>query len=415
MEWLRRMKLKKALFAIAFLNITVALILSLLAIWGCAELRSHFAAEGIGIIVDAQSEQVMVRQIQEGSAGEETAAEILSVVQILLPIVIYICALFLSASLFYRLKLRDPIEALTKGADRIIDNDLDFEMAAGSEDELGQLCTAFETMRKTLLANNRELWRQAEERRRLNAAFAHDLRNPVTVLKGSVKLAKNSVAGMMADARQGEQRKQLAEHLQRIEDYTDRIEQYVETMSSIQKLEQIEINKEPAAWDSLVIELENMIRFMGADSQKEICFQPSQAAERVAGDILLDKSIFFQVAENLVANAMRFAAHKIMVQCAVTDENLSFTVSDDGCGFPEKLLQNGIQPFQKGTEETGHFGMGLYLCELLCKKHGGTLSIQNKPSMQGTTTTQNNQTVQKSISGATVCAVIKIQPILRDF
>lgn len=415
MEWLRRMKLKKALFAIAFLNITIALILSLLAIWGCAELRSYFAADGIGIIMDAQSEQVTVRQIQEGSAGEETAAEILSVVQILLPIVIYICALFLSASLFYRLKLRDPIEALTKGADRIIDNALDFEMAAGSEDELGQLCTAFETMRKTLLANNRELWRQAEERRRLNAAFAHDLRNPVTVLKGSVKLAKNSVAGMMADVQQGEQRKQLAEHLQRIEDYTDRIGQYVETMSSIQKLEEITVQRERITWDSLVIELENMIRFMGADNQKEICFQPSQTAERVAGDILLDKSIFFQVAENLVANAMRFAVHKIMVQCAVTDENLSFTVSDDGCGFPEKLLQNGIQPFQKGTEEAGHFGMGLYLCELLCKKHGGTLSIQNKPSMQGTTTTQNNQTVQKSISGATVCAVIKIQPILRDF
>lgn len=183
MEWLRRMKLKKALFAIAFLNITIALILSLLAIWGLAELRSYFAADGIGIIMDVQSEQIMVRQMQEGSAGEETAAEVLSIVQILLPIVIYICALFLSASMFYRLKLREPIEALAKGADRIIDNDLDFEMEAGAEDELGQLCTAFETMRKTLLANNRELWRQAEERRRLNAAFAHDLRNPVTVLK----------------------------------------------------------------------------------------------------------------------------------------------------------------------------------------------------------------------------------------
>lgn len=202
MEWLRQMKLKKALFTIAFLNITVALILSMLAIWGCAELRSYFATEGIGIVMDTQSEQIVVRQMQGGGAGEKTAADILSVVQILLPIVIYICALFLSASLFYRLKLREPIEALTKGADRIIDNDLDFEMAAGSEDELGQLCTAFETMRKTLLANNRELWRQAEERRRLNAAFAHDLRNPVTVLKGSVKLAKHTVMDDAADSEQ---------------------------------------------------------------------------------------------------------------------------------------------------------------------------------------------------------------------
>lgn len=404
MEWLRRMKLKKALFAIAFLNITIALILSLLAIWGLAELRSYFAADGIGIIMDVQSEQVMVRQMQEGSAGEETAAEILSVVQILLPIVIYICALFLSASMFYRLKLREPIEALTKGADRIIDNDLDFEMEAGSEDELGQLCTAFETMRKTLLANNRELWRQAEERRRLNAAFAHDLRNPVTVLKGSVKLAKNVVENDAADVqrrvreeqpadteRQAEQRKQLTEHLQRIEDYTDRIGQYVETMSGIQKLEEITVRKEPAAWNDLMSEMEQMIRLVGADSQKEIHFQTLGSAEKAAGDILVDKAILFQIAENLVTNAIRFSAHKIAVECSNCGENLFFSVMDDGCGFPEKLLQNGIQPFQKGTEEAGHFGMGLYLCELLCKKHGGSLTIQNNPT------------------GATVCAVIKIQ------
>lgn len=425
MEWLRQMKLKKALFTIAFLNITVALILSMLAIWGCAELRSYFATEGIGIVMDTQSEQIVVRQMQGGGAGEKTAADILSVVQILLPIVIYICALFLSASLFYRLKLREPIEALTKGADRIIDNDLDFEMAAGSEDELGQLCTAFETMRKTLLANNRELWRQAEERRRLNAAFAHDLRNPVTVLKGSVKLAKHAVMDAAADSEQQReereqrdqkgqgkqkeqreqktQREQLAGHLQRIEDYTNRIEQYVESMSSIQKLEQIEIKKEPVAWRSLMQELEQMIRLVGADCQKEIYFQTSKLTDNAAGDILVDKAILFQIAENLVANALRFAVHKITVCCIASDGNLSFTVTDDGCGFPDKLLQNGIQPFQKGREDAGHFGMGLYLCELLSKKHGGSLTIQNN-SMN-----QHSPTAQSCPTGATVCAVIKIQ------
>lgn len=425
MEWLRQMKLKKALFTIAFLNITVALILSLLAIWGCAELRSYFAVDGIGIIMDAQPDQIVVRQMQGGGAGEKTAADILSVVQILLPIVIYICALFLSASLFYRLKLREPIEALSKGADRIIDNDLDFEMTAGSEDELGQLCTAFETMRKTLLANNRELWRQAEERRRLNAAFAHDLRNPVTVLKGSVKLAKHTVMDAAADSEQQReereqreqkgqgkqkeqreqktQREQLAGHLQRIEDYTNRIEQYVETMSSIQKLEQIEIKKEPAAWHSLMQELEQMIRLVGADCQKEIYFQTSKLTDNATGDILVDKAILFQIAENLVSNALRFAVHKITVCCIASDGNLSFTVTDDGCGFPDKLLQNGIQPFQKGREDAGHFGMGLYLCELLSKKHGGSLTIQNNSMIQ------HSPTAQSSPTGATVCAVIKIQ------
>lgn len=67
-------------------------------------------------------------------------------------------------------------------------------MPVGSDDELGQLCAAFETMRKELLKSNQELWRQAEERKRLNAVSSHDLRNPITVLKGTVKLLRQALS-----------------------------------------------------------------------------------------------------------------------------------------------------------------------------------------------------------------------------
>lgn len=40
-------------------------------------------------------------------------------------------------------------------------------------------------------------------------------------------------------------------------------------------------------------------------------------------------------------------------------------------------MKSGIQPFRKGTEEAEHLGMGLYICNLLCRKHGGTLKIAN--------------------------------------
>lgn len=46
-------------------------------------------------------------------------------------------------------------------------------------------------MRQTLLKSNRKWWRQSEEQKRLKAAFPHDLRNPITVLKGSIEMAKN--------------------------------------------------------------------------------------------------------------------------------------------------------------------------------------------------------------------------------
>ena len=363
MEWIKQMNLKKALFAITFINITIALFLSFLSVWGCVILRSQIAPSGV--VVEIQSDSAVMKQLQEGTTQAAAIYEIISVIQMILPILIYIGALFVTASMFYRLKLKEPLALLIKGASRIIENDLDFTIEAKSQDELGQLCIAFETMRKTLMDNNRELWRQTEERKRLNAAFSHDLRNPITVLKGSAKMAKKCVADGSAE--------QIADNLSRMESYISRIERYVETMSSIQKLEEIPIKQEQVQWDNLISELEKIITFVGADSSKRINFISSTFSE----SFLIDKSILFQITENLISNAVRFAEQNIDVSCSLTETMLKLSVTDDGCGFPAALIKNGIQPFQKGSEDTEHFGMGLYICNLLCQRHGGSISIQN--------------------------------------
>ena len=368
MERIKQMKLKKALFAMAFLNITIAFLLSLFIIWLCIELRSQIAPMG-GISINMNSAHV-ITQPQNSTAQAALLADIISLVQIILPILIYIIALFTTASMFYHLKLKEPLKILTQGAACIIDNNLDFTIETTSQDELGQLCTAFETMRKTLLENNYTLWRQAEERKRLNAAFSHNLRNPVTVLKGSIKLALKNIEDITTASNP------FTDHLLRMESYTNRIEHYVETMSSIQKLEDITLQPEPVKWDSLISELKNMLCFLREDTQKQIQFTPAKYEK----NILIDKSVLFQIAENLVSNALRFAAARIDILCSISSGKLLLSVTDDGCGFPEKLLQNGIQPFQKGNEDMGHFGMGLYTCELLCQKHGGNITLKNNPT-----------------------------------
>ena len=369
MERIRQMKLKKALFAMAFLNTTIAFLLSLFIIWLCIELRSQIAPmEGISINMNSAH---VITQPQNSTAQAALLADMISLAQIILPILIYIIALLTTASMFYHLKLKKPLKILTEGAACIIDNNLDFTIETTSQDELGQLCTAFETMRKTLLENNYTLWRQGEERKRLNAAFSHNLRNPVTVLKGSIKLAlKNNIEDITTASNP------FTDNLLRMERYTNRIEQYMETMSSIQKLEDIRLQPELVKWDSLISELKNMLCFLREDTQKQIQF----ILAKYEKDILIDKSILFQIAENLVSNALRFAAARIDILCSISNGKLLLSVTDDGCGFPEELLQNGIQPFQKGNEDMGHFGMGLYTCELLCQKHGGNITLKNNPT-----------------------------------
>ena len=365
MEWIKQMRLKKSLFAIALANSAIALILSLLSFWGCMKLNSFLAPEGNTLFLYA--DPVIVAETSDPASPPHEISIFLSVLQIALPALIYTLALFFTSSLFYRLKLQKPLDILTKGASRIMESNLDFTIEADSRDEFGKLCAAFEAMRKELLSNNQKLWRQTQERKRLNAAFSHNLRNPVTVLKGCAKLARQGVLADTID------REQLAEHLSLMENYTDRIQRYVETMSSIQRLEEIPLVRETTPWKDIVAAFENMLRFVGADSGKQIYFE----TKPWSGTVLVDSSVLFQIGENLVTNALRFAREQVRISCFTDGKLLTLSVTDDGRGFPQSYLQSGIRPFQKGTEDAEHFGMGLYTSRLLAGKHGGIVTLQN--------------------------------------
>lgn len=377
MDWIKRMSLKKALFTLTSICLLIAIVLSVIAFLGCVELRTSIANEGF--VIDPHTGDMV--SLSTPSEQILFIAKLLEVLQYVLPVLIFVISSLITATLFYRLKLKMPLSILTNSANRIISNDLDFMVEVSGTDELGKLCKAFETMRSTLLANNRELWRQAEERKRLNAAFSHDLRNPVTVLKGSAKLAKQGLVSGKAT------QEQLTENLTRIEDYTSRIERYVEIMSSVQKLEQIPLCEKNIEWNEIVSELENTVQLVGLESNKQIHFE----ANKMSKTVFIDKSILYEITENLVANALRYAKQDINITCVINGTNMELSVQDDGDGFSSKLIKNGIQPFQKGSEETDHFGMGLYICNLLCQKHGGSLELEN------------NQT------GAKVTAILKIK------
>ena len=392
MEWIKKMSLKKSFFIIIAAALGMSVILSGLFYGLCNAAIDYFALSRTvpaPVMPEAFDNPEYVISFVSEPAAEMEAYYIYHIepwysmigfLQLVVPVLLVIGSLVLADVLFYRLKLRKPITVLQNSAERIREQDLDFEIKGDSDDEMGQLCVAFELMRRTLQDNNKELWRQAEERKRLNAAFSHDLRNPVTVLKGSVQMAKRcAVSGTEKDER-------LLNHLTRIETYTERIEHYVEVMSSAGRLEQIQIEKSPIDLRTLSFELENAIRLVAADSGRQLSFNGTEDD----GEIQVDKNVLFQIAENLVSNAIRFAKLTIMINISVAKDMLILEVADDGGGFPAELIKNGIQPFQKGNEDAEHFGMGLYICELLCRKHGGYLNIKN------------NQ------SGASACAVLKI-------
>lgn len=103
-----------------------------------------------------------------------------------LPVLYIIVGIGSAAAIYYRVKLKVPILQLQKGMKRIQDNDLDFSIEYSSDDELGKLCRSMEKMRTELCHNNKALWETLRQRKLLNASVAHDLRTPITVLRGYI-------------------------------------------------------------------------------------------------------------------------------------------------------------------------------------------------------------------------------------
>ena len=66
-------------------------------------------------------------------------------------------------------------------------------MAWQSEDEFGLLAKDVERLRETIKRDKLNQWKMGEEQRRINAAFAHDIRTPLTVMKGYTEFLKKYV------------------------------------------------------------------------------------------------------------------------------------------------------------------------------------------------------------------------------
>lgn len=274
-----------------------------------------------------------------------------------------------SALLFYQNKLKKPIELLSVASEKIAGSDLDFKLSYESSDEMGQLCISFETMRAALLENNRELWRAIEERKRLNAAFSHDLRTPLTVLRGYTDFLKAYVPqGKISEQK-------LLSTISTMSGQIARLESYVQTMGEVQRLEDIKASPELVLTASFIEQFQNSACFLIQGSRRILEFHN----EVSDCEVLLDLSIVHRVLENILSNAVQYANNIVAVRCRYEHEMLSITVEDDGLGFTAEDLKQAPKPYyrNKGSSDGKHFGLGLYICKDLCEKHGGQLKLQN--------------------------------------
>lgn len=281
---------------------------------------------------------------------------------VMTPVYSALCILA-AALLFYQNKLKRPLAELRLASEKISNNDLNFTMSIDSTNELGQLCASFETMRAALALSFSAMGRQMEDRKRLNAAFAHDLRTPLTVLKGYNEMLQSN---------ENEQTQVTAVTMQK---HISRLEHYVDTMSQLHRLEDTQPSYQRTMLKGLLATLQESAEIICKQAGKQFSVQDKTTSK----DLLLDGNFISQVASNLITNAVRYATAHVTLSLEELPDGLILSIFDDGPGFDSECLKKGSDPYftKEGAE---HFGVGLYICKILCEHHNGWLHIENPPS-----------------------------------
>lgn len=271
-----------------------------------------------------------------------------------------------AAAVYYRKKLRNPITQLQNGVERIQEDNLDFHIEYDGDDELGRLCCSMEKMRRELRQKHKALWESLEQRKLLNASVAHDLRTPITVLKGYLDyLEKNIPQDKLTED-------MLLDTVSSMQGAVNRLELYVESVRDIEKIETIEIEKRSENVKLLLNELRsNVLQLAG---NKEIIISNDITVDKIQ----IDKGVFFRILENLLQNALRYAEKQVSINLSHKKDFLILTVKDDGKGFSAADLEKATTVFYSNDKEKQHFGIGLSVCKILCEKHGGLLYVGNE-------------------------------------
>ncbi|GFI28288.1 sensor histidine kinase CssS [Lachnospiraceae bacterium] len=271
-----------------------------------------------------------------------------------------------AAAVYYRKKLREPITQLQNGVERIQEDNLDFHIEYDSDDELGRLCCSMEKMRRELRQKHKALWESLEQRKLLNASVSHDLRTPITVLKGYLDyLEKNIPQDKLTED-------MLFDTVSSMQGAVNRLELYVESVRDIEKIENIEIEKRSENGKLLWNELRSNVRQLAGN--KEIILSNDITVDKIQ----IDKGVFFRILENLLQNALRYAEKQVSINLSREKDFLTLTVKDDGKGFSAADLEKATTVFYSNDKEKQHFGIGLSVCKILCEKHGGLLYVGNQ-------------------------------------
>ncbi len=269
----------------------------------------------------------------------------------------------------------NPITKLKVATQNIRDGNLDFTIEAESDDEIGELCRNFEQMRQRLKYSTEEKIEAEKENRILVSNIAHDLKTPITTVKG---YAEGLIDGV-ADTPEKRDK-----YIRTIYSKANEMDRLINELTLYSK---IDTNRIPYNFKKI-----NVADYFN-DCIEEIGLELEAAGIGLAyynyADektvIIADPEQLMRVISNIISNSVKYMnKDKGFINIRIKDvgDFIQVELEDNGCGIPTRELPYIFDRFYRTdssrNSSTGGSGIGLSIVKKIIEDHGGKIWATSK-------------------------------------
>lgn len=268
-----------------------------------------------------------------------------------------------------------PIGELQEATKKIKDGNLDFALEVENDDEIGQLCQDFEEMRIRLKESAEEKIEYDKENKELISNISHDLKTPITAIKGYVEGIMDGVASSP---------EKLDRYIRTIYNKANEMDKLIDELTFYSK---IDTNKIPYTFSKI-----NVARYF-RDCVDEVGLEMEARNIELGYFNYVDEDVVViadveqlrRVINNIVSNSVKYIDKKngiINIRIKDVGDFIQVEIEDNGKGIAAKDLPNIFDRFYRTdssrNSSKGGSGIGLSIVKKIIEDHGGRIWATSK-------------------------------------
>lgn len=293
---------------------------------------------------------------------------------LLILLIIFCLISIITITLIWAKKISKELNPLLEASEEIGKQNLDFQVKKSNIQEFNVILDSLEKMKVGLSESLRTNWREEEKKRNQISALSHDIKTPLSIIKGNSEL--------LGETNLTEEQQTYLNYIRK---NTNRIGKYIQTLMLVNKSNQAnELNFLEIKTEKFVENIEKLAKEFTSTYKLNLLEDINYDDDFLIVDLKNFERAFLNILSNAEEHSPKNSTIELVI-CSKADE-LQISIVDQGHGFSSEDLLYATDQFYQGDKSRHskeNYGIGLFVAEQIIKMHGGSLILENRTDKIG--------------------------------